>query len=66
MLTLFIRVDTYNYVVTLSKNYIGIFVFNILYNNTFSRSKTWKGKKHKLKFAENFDIELHYTFITNI
>jgi len=65
-LTLFIKVDTYYYEVTLSKNYVAIFVFNILYNNTFSRSKKWKGEKHKLKCAENFDIELHYTFITNI
>jgi len=44
-LTLFIKLDTYNYEVTLSNNYIAIFVFNILYNNIFSRSMKWKGKK---------------------
>jgi len=46
MLTLFIKVDTYNYVMTLTKKYVGIFVFNILYNNTFSRPTKWKGKKN--------------------
>jgi len=32
----------------------------------FQGQRNGKVKKHKLKCTENFDIELHYTFITNI